>query len=93
MVVLLWRGARGMGTASELDIRFKRRIWRICLAALAMGFVLWITSAVMTPFLFAQTLRYPALAVLISIGIASYFSIGQVLGAFQLSEFRRALKK
>ncbi len=93
MVVLLWRGARGMGTASELDIRFKRRIWRICLAALAMGFVLWITSAVMTPFLFAPTLRYPALAVLISIGIASYFSIGQVLGAFQLSEFRRALKK
>ena len=93
MVVLLWRGARDMGECSRTDARFRRRIWRIILAALLMGFVLWMASAVMTPFLFAPNLRYPALLVLILIGVASYFSIGQALRAFHISEFRRALRR
>jgi putative peptidoglycan lipid II flippase len=38
-------------------------------------------------------LRYAALAVLISIGIFSYFAIGHLLGAFRLSDFRRAARR
>jgi len=93
MVVLLWRGTRTMGEASKLDARFKRRIWRIILASILMGVVLWTCQAVMLPFLMAQTVRYIALLVLITIGIAFYFSIGQMLGAFHISEFRRAMKR
>lgn len=93
MVVLLWRGSRSMGDASRLDARFKRRIWRIILASILMGVILSLLSAAMTPFLFAPTLRYAALIILIAIGIASYFSIGQALGAFRISEFKRAFRR
>ena len=93
MVVLLMRGARTMGDAAQFDARFKRRLGRIVLAALAMGVILVVTSTIMTPFFGAGTLRYLALLVLVLIGIISYFAIGHLIGAFKLSEFRRNLRR
>ncbi len=82
-----------MGDAANFDQRFKERLGRIILAALGMGLILMIAAAAMKPFFAIATLRYLALLVLVAIGIVSYFGIGQVLGAFKLSEFKRNLKR
>ena len=93
MVGQLWWGSRGMGDAARYDARFRDRILRIIAAAGLMGGVLWLAAWVMAPLLAAETLRYFALAVLVGIGIASYFGFGQMLGAFRLQEFRAALRR
>ena len=93
MVVQLWLGARGMGAAAQFDDRFRARLWRIALASALMGGVLWATQALIGPWLYQSGTRYIALAVLIAVGIVAYFAIGQVLGAFRLQEFRRALRR
>ncbi|SDE35125.1 murein biosynthesis integral membrane protein MurJ [Limimaricola pyoseonensis] len=93
MVVLLWRGSRGMGAAAEWDDRFRRRLWRICGASALMAVVLLGAAALLGPFLATATVRYAALALLVAIGIAGYFAFGQMLGAFRLSEFRRAVRR
>ncbi len=93
MVVLLWRGSRGMGQAAQIDERFRRRIGRIIVASIAMGLILWGIAAVLSPYLAAPGLRYAALGLLVGIGILSYFAIGQLIGAFQLREFRKALRR
>ena len=92
-VFLLWRGSRQMGDAAEFDQRFRQRLGRIIAAAIGMGVILWIANAVMTPFFGIATIRYGALAILVGIGIGSYFGIGQMIGAFKLHEFRRALRR
>ena len=93
MVALLWRGSRRMGDASRLDSRFRSRVWRIVLAAFLMGTLLVLASILMVPLLREPGIRYAALAVLVSIGIVSYFGLGQLIGAFRLSEFTRALRR
>ncbi|MBE0412068.1 murein biosynthesis integral membrane protein MurJ [Yoonia sp.] len=92
MVILLWRGSRNMGNAATFDDRFKRRLLRIILAAFGMGVILAALSALMTPFFAVATLRYGALALLVAVGIVSYFGIGHLVGAFRLSEFRRTMR-
>ncbi len=93
MFAALYIGARSMGEAARFDDRFRRRIWRIVLASVVMGFVLWTVQVSMLPFLMSPTVRYPALAILVLIGMATYGAAGQFLGAFRLSEFRRALRR
>ena len=93
MVVLLLRGARGMGDAAAFDDRFKDRLWRICVAALAMGGVLWVVANVMDPLFAAGAVRYLALLALVVIGMVSYFGIGHLIGAFRLAEFRQSLRR
>ncbi len=93
MVVMLMRGARTMGDAGKFDARFKKRLGRIILSALAMGAILFVSAAVMTPFFGIATLRYLALLVLVLTGMVSYFGIGHLLGAFKLSEFKRNLRR
>jgi putative peptidoglycan lipid II flippase len=48
---------------------------------------------VLTPALGLPLWRYLALFVLIGIGMAAYFISGQMIGAFKLSEFKRAMKR
>jgi putative peptidoglycan lipid II flippase len=93
MVIMLMRGARTMGDAGKFDARFKKRLGRIILSALAMGAILFASAAVMTHFFGIATLRYLALLVLVLIGMVSYFGIGHLLGAFKLSEFKRNLRR
>jgi len=92
-VALLWNGSRNMGNAAQFDARFKQRLGRIILASVGMGLILWGAGAAMNPLFDMPTLRYLALAVLVAIGIVSYFGIGQVIGAFKLGEFKRALRR
>ncbi|MDG4647218.1 murein biosynthesis integral membrane protein MurJ [Roseibacterium sp. SDUM158017] len=93
MVWLLHRGRRGMGEVATFDDRFRRRIWRILAASALMGAGLWLGVVLLGPLLGVPTWRYLALGVLIAGGMALYAGLGQLLGAFRLGEFRRALRR
>lgn len=93
MVGLLIWGARPFGEVARFDARCKRRIWRIILASILMGVVLWWVSVALTPMFGYAGWRWLALLVLISIGSVSYFGFGQALGAFRIQEFRAALRR
>lgn len=93
MLVQLWLGTRGMGDEARADARLRGRVWRIALASVAMGGVLWLGQVALGPMLGMAGLRYAALAVLCGTGIVAYFGIGFVIGAFRLSDFRSALRR
>lgn len=93
MVGQLWWGARSMGEASRFDARFKKRIWRIVAASVAMGAVLLMLELLVGPLYGVAFWRYFALAFTIVVGIVSYFAFGQWFGAFRLAEFRAAMKR
>lgn len=93
MVLQLWLGSRSMGEAARFDSRFKRRLWRICLAAVLMGCLLLALVLLVGPAFGMGALRYAALAIVVLGGIAGYFAIGHMLGAFRLSEFKAALRR
>ncbi|NBR53871.1 MAG: murein biosynthesis integral membrane protein MurJ [Rhodobacteraceae bacterium] len=92
-VALLWFASRRMGDAATLDHRFRKRFWRILLASGLMGGLLWVAALALAPFLDLPTLRYGALAILVGIGLIGYFGIGQMVGAFQMSDIRAALRR
>jgi len=93
MVLQLAIGARPMGDVARFDSRFRQRIWKIVLASALMGVVLALMEIVLSPALGMPGWRYLALAALVGVGIASYFLIGQMVGAFRLSEFKRAVRR
>ena len=92
MVVLLWRGSRGMGEAAEIDRLFRRRLPRIVLASVVMGMALWALMLALGP-LFAGAGQVWGLLVLVLGGMVVYFGLAQLLGAFRLSELRAALRR
>ncbi len=76
------------------DARLKRRAWRLALAALAMGAVLWATQDRLMPYVHGTwTVRFMALAVLVSAGCLVYGAATVALGAFTRADiatfFRR----
>ena len=93
MVVQLWWGSRRMGEAAVFDARLRDRLWRILVAALLMGAVLWGLSLLLGPALTTPRLRYLALAGLVGAGIASYFATAFALGAIRPSDLRGALRR
>jgi putative peptidoglycan lipid II flippase len=93
MVFQLWRGSRAIGLAAQMDPSLRRRGPRIVAASVLMGACLWGASWVMEPWFSLPGWRYLALLALITTGIASYFSLGAMIGAFRLSDFRSALRR
>ena len=93
MVVQLWWGSRGMGQAAVLDARLRDRLWRILVAALAMGALLWGLAYSLDTALATPRLRYVALAGLVGAGIASYFATAFALGAIRPADLRSALRR
>lgn len=93
MVAQLWWGSRAMGPAARPDARMRARLWRIVLAALAMGVVLWGGAVLLNPFLATSGVRYVALLVLVALGIATYFGAGFGLGAFRWVELKAAMRR
>jgi len=93
MVWQLWRGARTMGPAAELDARFRYRAGRIVVAAAGMGLCLAGVAMGLSDMLTTPGMRYLAMALMIAIGSAVYFAIGGLIGAFRLSDFRSALRR
>lgn len=89
----LWRGSRTMGQEARFDARMKARVWRIILASLIMGLVLWGGTHVLAPLLDARGLRIGGLALLIGAGIVTYFGTGGLIGAFRLSDFKSGLRR
>ena len=92
MVFLLWRGTRAMGAVARLDDRARTRAWRIVLAAVGMGGVLWLTVVILGP-MFGSAWRGLALLLLVLAGIVSYFGLAQLFGAVRLSDLRGALRR
>jgi len=93
MALQLWWGARSMGEAAQFDPRFWSRLWRILGASGGMGIALLLAETLLSPFLSGGAVRYLALLALVMVGIVSYFGIGQIIGAFKLGEFRRAMRR
>lgn len=93
MVWLLWRGTRGMGEVAQFDNRFFARLPRIVAAAVIMGAVLIALNIALAPLMGMGGVRWLGLLILILTGMAVYFGAGHVIGAFQLGEFRRALRR
>lgn len=93
MMVLLARGARPMGEAVRFDDRFRRRVVRITLAALVMGAALIPGWLALSPWLAMPGIRFGALALLVVWGALVYFGTGHLIGAFRLSDLRRAMRR
>ncbi len=93
MVLLLWLGSRKMGISARLDQRFKSRIWRIIIASILMGVALVAAQLVLNPMFVAGAWRYLALILLVLSGVISYFGTGQLIGAFNISDFRRSMRR
>src|SRR3569833_267846 len=80
--VLLYRTLRKRGHF-EPDARLRRRAWRLALAALAMGAVLWLLEDLLTPFTHGSwVVRTGAMLVLVGAGCVVYAIATFVLGAF-----------
>ena len=82
-----------MGETARFYARFGQKLWRIIAAAGLSGGVMWAAMQLLTPFLAMPTWRYGALAVLIAVGIASYFALAQALGALSLGDLRASLRR
>ena len=93
MVWLLARGTSGMGEVARFDDRFRARLPRIIAAALLMGIALIGLDYVLQPVLALGGWRWLGLAALVIGGAAAYFLSGHLIGAFRLSEFRRAVRR
>jgi putative peptidoglycan lipid II flippase len=89
MVLLLWLGSRKMGAAAQIDSRLVNRTIRTLLASIAMGIVLYLANTNLSGVITDIGGRYINLAVLISVGLASYVIAGLTVGAFKMSELRR----
>jgi putative peptidoglycan lipid II flippase len=79
---LLYRTLRKRGHF-EPDARLRRRAWRLALAALAMGIVLWLLEGLLTPYTHGSwAVRTGAMVVLVGAGSVVYAIATFVLGAF-----------
>ncbi len=93
MVGLLALGARQFGEVARFDKRFWSRMWRIVLASVFMGWVLWMAALALNPFILIPVLRWLALLLLIAIGAGTYFCAGRLLGAFRKGELKSAFQR
>ena len=91
MVGLLSRGRRKFGDVAQFDNRFRSRIWRIIAASIAMALVLVGGELLLGPFFGATSLRYVALALLVSLGLLSYFGFARLFGAFRIGDLKGAM--
>ncbi len=87
---LLRKGAAEFGFSVDTDAR--RRLPRIVLAALAMGALLWLSTA-LVPAGSHGLLQFAALALQIAAGIAVYGLLLQALGVTSWREAKSALKR
>jgi len=93
MVWQLARGARAFGEVARFDAQFRRRLWRIVLASLLMGAVVWGLAIVLGPLLSVGGWRWLALLILVALGTLAYGLFGQGLGAFRVQEVRHSLRR
>jgi putative peptidoglycan lipid II flippase len=93
MAAQLWRGARAMDGAADIDPRLARALPRIALSCLVMSGALVLAEAALAPALAAPGVRYAALAALVAAGLASYAAAALATGAIRLADLRAALRR
>jgi putative peptidoglycan lipid II flippase len=76
------------------DARLKRRVWRLALAALAMGGVLWLGQGLVMPYVHGTwTIRIAAMAALVTAGAVVYGLATVILGAFSRDDLKLLLRR
>ena len=92
--ILLWRGLSQRGYF-EMDARLKAALPRILLASLAMGGALYVAARWLDPWLASKgvLVSFPALAILVGIGMAVYFIIAFLTGAARLGQIGAAFRR
>lgn len=93
MLFQLWRGARAMGEAAAVDARLLRALPRISAACLVMAAVLLAGRWLLADWLVAPGLRYLALTLLVTAGMASYGGAVVALGGLRPADVRTALRR
>jgi putative peptidoglycan lipid II flippase len=78
----------------RMDERLKRRLPRIILASLGMAAILLGTVELLDPWIAARGwFRLGSLGVLVAVGLVAYGALGLGLGAFERSDFSKALAR
>jgi len=93
MVWQLWAGSRAMGPEAAFDDRLRRRLPRILAACAVMGATLWGVAWGLEGPLAEPGWRYPALALLLAAGMASYAGSVLLFRAYRLSDLRAAMRR
>jgi len=76
------------------DARLKRRVWRLALAAMAMGGVLWLGQGLVMPYVHGTWLvRLGAMAALVTSGVVVYGLATLALGAFSKADLTLLLRR
>jgi putative peptidoglycan lipid II flippase len=71
----------------------RKRSFRILLASLVMGAVIWITARALEPVLQMAGLRLLGLAVILGVAGLSYALAGRLLEAFNLAQLRQMIRR
>ncbi len=91
LVLAVLLGRRGQ---LALDARLRRRLVRMALAAFAMAVVLVLVQRwVFIPVEATAGLRWAGLAALVGLGLGAYGVAGQLLGAFDVRELVRMMRR
>ena len=93
MLACLWWGAQRFGPAASWDAQLRKRSFRILLASLGMGVVVWITARALEPVLQMDGLRLLGLVVILLVAVGSYALAGRLLGAFNFAELRQMIRR
>lgn len=76
------------------DARLKRRVWRLALAALAMGGVLWLGQGLVMPYVAGTwMIRLAAMVALVTSGVVVYGLATVILGAFSKDDLKLLLRR
>ncbi len=92
MLFQLWRGTRAMGGAAEPDARLRRTVPRVLAACAIMSVALVLGARALAPVFGARLGQYPALALLVTLGFASYTAAAFATGALRAADIRAALR-
>ena len=90
-VFLLWRGLKGF---VHLHRREKKQLWRMLLASVVMGVVVWLGWQGIAPwFAIGMWARIGGLTILIGLGMSVYALLVLVFRATSLAELREGFGK
>ena len=89
----LWRGTKPMGDMAAADPRLRRAAPRIALASVLRGAVLLAAARLLAPALHDPLHRYPALALLVALGLAAYAAAVIATGGMRLADLRAAMRR
>ena len=76
------------------DARLRRRVWRLAVAALAMGGVMWAGQGLVMPYVQGTwTIRIAAMAALVTSGVVVYGLAAVLMGAFSKNDLTLLLRR